>query len=154
MNGKEHIVNSVPRGFVTSEVDKATPGLPQDHPGPGCSANNSTVIEMAQCPRFNRCSAPICPIDEDWRDRGHRKGEPVCAYLRRYAKDPLWGQKQGSVPTEVWSRVVEVYPQVIERYTPIKKVLERASGSPFRTVVTRRERRLDKSVERRRGLDE
>ena len=99
--------------------------------------NNKTAIEMAQCPRFDRCCAPICPIDTDWRKRVHRKGESVCAYLRRYAKDPLWGQKQGSVPTELWLKVVEVYPQVIARYAPLKKTLKRASVSPFRTVVKR-----------------
>ena len=98
---------------------------------------NKTVTEMAQCPRFDRCCAPICPIDTDWRTRAHRKGEPVCAYLRRYAKDPLWGQKQGSVPTEVWLKVAEVYPEVIERYAPLKKTLKRASGSPFRSVGKR-----------------
>ena len=99
--------------------------------------NNKTVIQMAQCPRFDRCCAPICPIDTDWGERVHQKGEPVCAYLRRYAKDPLWGQKQVTVPTELWLRVVEAYPQVIARYVPIKKALKRASGSPFRTVVKR-----------------
>ena len=97
--------------------------------------NNKTAIEMAQCPRFDQCCAPICPIDTDWRKRAHRKDEPVCAYLRRYAKDPLWGQKQGVVPTELWSRIVEVYPQVIARYAPLKKALKRASDSPFRIVV-------------------
>jgi hypothetical protein len=99
--------------------------------------NDKTVIEMAHCPRFDHCCAPICPIDTDWRKRAHRKDEPVCAYLRRYAKDPLWGQKQGVVPTELWSRIGEVYPQVIERYAPLKKSLNRASVSPFRSVGKR-----------------
>ena len=106
--------------------------------------NNKTVIQMAQCPRFDQCCAPICPIDTDWRERAHRKGEPVCAYLRRYAKDPLWGQKKGSVPTELWLKVVAVYPQVIARYGPLKQVLKRSSSSPFRTVITKREQELDK----------
>ena len=97
--------------------------------------NNDSVTGMAQCPRFDRCSAPICPIDKDWKERVHLKGERVCAYLRRYAKDPLWGEKQGTVPTELWLKVVAVYPQVIARYVPIKKALKRASDSPFRTVV-------------------
>ena len=99
--------------------------------------NDKTVIEMAHCPRFDQCCAPICPIDTDWRERVHRKGEPVCAYLRYYAKDPLWGQKQGSVPTELWLKVVEVYPEVIARYAPLKKTLKRASVSPFRSVGKR-----------------
>ena len=113
---------------------------------------NKTVTEMAQCPRFDRCCAPICPIDTDWRTRAHRKGEPVCAYLRRYVKDPLWGQKQGSVPTELWLKVVEVYPEVIERYAPLKQALKRASSSPCRTVITRRERGPNKSARGREGL--
>ena len=114
--------------------------------------NNDSVTGMAQCPRFDHCSAPICPIDTDWRKRAHRKGEPVCAYLRRYAKDPLWGQKQGTVPTELWLKVVEVYPQVIERYGPLKQVLKRSSSSPFRTVITKREQEPDKSVQGRGDL--
>ena len=107
--------------------------------------NDKTVIEMAHCPRFDQCCAPICPIDTDWRERAHRKDESVCAYLRRYAKDPLWGQKQGVVPTELWLKVVAVYPQVIERYGPLKQVLKRSSSSPFRTVITKREQEPDKS---------
>ena len=107
--------------------------------------NDRKVIEMEHCPRFDHCCAPICPIDTDWRKRAHRKGEPVCAYLRRYAKDPLWGQKQGTVPTELWLKVVEVYPQVIARYGPLKQVLKRSSSSPFRTVITKREQEPDKS---------
>ena len=114
--------------------------------------NDKTVIEMAHCPRFDQCCAPICPIDTDWRKRAHRKGEPVCAYLRRYAKDPLWGQKQGTVPTELWLKVVEVYPQVIARYGPLKQVLKRSSSSPFRTVITKREQEPDKSVQGRGDL--
>ena len=72
---------------------------------------------------------------KDWRDRTHLKGEPVCAYLRRYAKDPLWGGQRGSIPTALWLRVVEVYPQAKEQYVSLKKAPKRASGSPFRAVV-------------------
>ena len=72
---------------------------------------------------------------KDWRDRTHLEGEPVCAYLRRYAKAPLWCGQKGSIPTELWLRVVEVYPQAKEQYVSIKKALKPASGAPFRTVV-------------------
>ena len=72
---------------------------------------------------------------KDWRDRTHLEGEPVCAYLRRYAKDPLWRGQKGSIPTELWLRVVQVYPQAKEQYVSIKKALKPASGAPFRTVV-------------------
>jgi hypothetical protein len=37
------------------------------------------------CPRFDHCNAPICPVD-DWVRGHHVKGEPVCFYLREAAK--------------------------------------------------------------------
>ena len=34
---------------------------------------------MERCPRYIRCSAPICPLDKDKDKRsGPFRGEPVC----------------------------------------------------------------------------
>ena len=33
---------------------------------------------MQQCPKFIRCSAPNCPLDNDQEDRDYIKGEPIC----------------------------------------------------------------------------
>lgn len=33
---------------------------------------------MEQCPKFDKCSAPICPLDKDKHLRVYYKGEPVC----------------------------------------------------------------------------
>ncbi len=33
---------------------------------------------MKLCPKFIRCSAPICPLDIDQDDRTYVKGEPKC----------------------------------------------------------------------------
>lgn len=35
---------------------------------------------MRRCPKFNSCSAPICPLDKDWKSRV--KGGDICPYLR------------------------------------------------------------------------
>lgn len=42
---------------------------------------------MRLCPRFDRCSAPICPLDIDQDRRDFLKGEPVCRLpkAKRYA---------------------------------------------------------------------
>ena len=100
-----------------------------------CPLAPAVCLLRKQIKLFEERKMKVFVRTKDWRDRTHLKGEPVCAYLRRYAKDPLWGQKQGVVPTELWLKVAEVYPQVIARYAPLKKTLKRASGSPFRTVV-------------------
>jgi hypothetical protein len=82
------------------------------------------------CPKFDRCSAPVCPVDPNWRDSVYRKGEPTCFYMRLHAKNALEGQKQGSVPSELRIRVIEVYDEIIDRYAPLKTALEKASKSP------------------------
>ena len=60
---------------------------------------------MKECPRFDKCNAPICPLDPDVLDRVHAKGEAVCHYLRLYVKNALWGLKTGSVPAKLPIRV-------------------------------------------------
>ena len=85
---------------------------------------------MEECPRFDDCGAPICPLDPDVLDRVHAKGEAVCHYLRLYVKNALWGLKPGSLPANLPIRVAEVYPQLIARYGPLKDALLRAAKSP------------------------
>jgi hypothetical protein len=39
------------------------------------------------CPKWQRCNAPICPADPNWRRSAHLPGERVCFYLTERAKD-------------------------------------------------------------------
>ena len=43
-------------------------------------------MEMIDCPRFDRCSAAICPLDPGWRKRVHAFGDRVCAFMLEAAK--------------------------------------------------------------------
>ena len=43
-------------------------------------------MEINECPKFDRCSAPICPLDPYWNESTYLRGEPVCLYLREAAK--------------------------------------------------------------------
>ena len=85
---------------------------------------------MKECPRFEGCNAPICPLDPDVLDRAHVKGDPVCHYLRLYVKRALWGLKAGSVPANLTIRIVAVYSRLTARYGPLKDALLRAAKSP------------------------
>jgi hypothetical protein len=88
-----------------------------------------SIDESIECPRFDGCSAPICPIDPKWAERGCRKGEAVCFYLRRHAKNPLQATNTGSVPEGLAQRVVQAFPKICARYVTIKNSLERAALS-------------------------
>jgi hypothetical protein len=85
--------------------------------------------ESIECPRFDGCSAPICPIDPKWAERGCRKGEAVCFYLRRHAKNALQATNTGSVPEGLAQRVVQAFPKICARYVTIKTSLKRAALS-------------------------
>lgn len=42
--------------------------------------------EPQQCPRFEKCNAPICPLDRQWRERKYHQGERICFYLTEAMK--------------------------------------------------------------------
>ena len=44
-------------------------------------------ITMEQCPKFHHCSAPLCPLDPDWRRRKMLQGEHLCHYLCEASKE-------------------------------------------------------------------
>ena len=85
---------------------------------------------MEECPRFDGCNAPICPLDPYVLDTVHVKGNPVCNYLRLYVKNALWGLKPGSLPANLPIRVAELYTLLFFRYAPLKAALLRAAKSP------------------------
>jgi len=41
---------------------------------------------MQECPKFIGCSAPICPLDPDWKLRVVENGDRVCFFMRENAK--------------------------------------------------------------------
>jgi hypothetical protein len=85
---------------------------------------------MKECPRFDGCCAPICPLDPDVLDRAHIKGDPICHYLRLYVKRALWGLKTGSIPANLTIRIAAAYSRLTARYGPLKRTLERVANSP------------------------
>lgn len=38
-----------------------------------------TTVPMARCPRYARCSAPLCPLDPDIHHRVWVRGDPLCS---------------------------------------------------------------------------
>jgi hypothetical protein len=81
----------------------------------------------AACPRWSKCSAPICPLDPHWYRRRHANGERICLWLREWAKDPSgarWGHALGG---EGAVRVAGVAPLILTRWSDIRAKLRAAS---------------------------
>lgn len=78
------------------------------------------------CPRFSKCSAPICPLDSDWAKRTHLRGEPVCLYLREIVKVGGEARLSGAVPYETIQAIRNHIKPISARYVHIRRALERA----------------------------
>lgn len=85
-----------------------------------------------QCPKWEKCNAPLCPLDPDWQKTRHLKGEPVCHWLRMYAKQPVEGRFHGILRDEMAEQVVVVYRMANESYGALRTALERAAKSGAR----------------------
>ena len=44
------------------------------------------MIEPSRCPRYESCSAPLCPLDARWESRHYVRGEPICGLVLETAK--------------------------------------------------------------------
>ena len=91
-------------------------------------------MKRTKCIRFAKCNAPICPLDKGFENSVHLKGEPVCLYLREYSKPHARDNLRGSISKEHYQAIEDAYPIVIERYSPIKKVLTEAADRPSKLI--------------------
>lgn len=94
------------------------------------------------CPRFSRCSAPLCPHDADWHKRRQLKGEPVCFYLREAVKPGGRAMLDGSLPSEMAEGVLRAVPAMVATAGTLRRALQRAStqGSKLAAGVALRSR--------------
>ena len=69
-------------------------------------------MDMELCPKYDRCSAPICPLDPHWRESTYLEGERVCLYLRELAKGGDLGCR-GSLPRGMALIVGRAYQQIV-----------------------------------------
>ena len=85
------------------------------------------MILPESCPKFEKCSANICPLDRDWKSRSHLRGEPICFYLREYVKQAGRYKLRGYIPREMINQIVEVLPEINTRHADIKNRLKRSA---------------------------
>ena len=95
---------------------------------------NTMQVKPKDCPKFDACSVPICPLDDNWRNSWHLSGEPVCLYLRQAAK-------QACIPQHMTEKVSKAYLEILSSLSPnfndIKRRLSRAALSPSKIDTAR-----------------
>lgn len=85
-----------------------------------------STIPMRDCPKYTICSAPICPLDPDWRKRVHAPSERVCFYLTEAAKEGAQARFGCGGLDDLYRQVSEVMPAICTRHPAIAYTVERA----------------------------
>lgn len=82
------------------------------------------------CPRYERCSVPICPLDPDWPTAAHLPGEPVCPYLLASGKA---GAAEHYADSPVYTAALIPLPLITARFPAIARAVTRAARYGLRT---------------------
>ncbi len=90
------------------------------------------------CPRFDSCAAPICPLDADWRLRTHVRDERVCGILLESMKPDAEANLRGVSAGKVLQAIVAVRGEVFARHGPIRRAAEKASRTGSKLAAAER----------------
>lgn len=89
------------------------------------------------CPKWERCSVPLCPLDPGVFKRTMRDDEPVCYYLSEAVKNDAEAIFRRRGRAELFAEVSRLIPAMCARWGRVKRALERAKtkGSRMATVA-------------------
>lgn len=94
-------------------------------------------MEMNRCPKFESCSANICPLDNEWFKRSDVRGEPVCFFMRESVKDGAHEVFERYGLSELFDTCRELNPPIVARWPRIGRELHRSTSNPL--LLGRRE---------------
>jgi hypothetical protein len=84
------------------------------------------MLSMLDCPKYQKCNAPVCPIDSAWARRLNQREDATCFYLCESVKEDSQALFQGAGLGELYERIHQVIPAMVERHPRIRNALDRA----------------------------
>lgn len=84
------------------------------------------------CPKWDKCNAPLCPLDPDLFKRVMRNDEPVCYYLTEAVKADAEAVFRRRGRGELFEVISKLIPAMSSRWGRIRHALERAKTSGSR----------------------
>jgi len=104
---------------------------------------------LEDCPRYERCNAPICPLDVNWRRSAHLSVERVCFWLCEWSKSGGEARVRALLPTDVAGAVEGAHEAITQASLPlprghgvIRRALAAAATSGSRLEAGKRLQRL------------
>ena len=88
-------------------------------------------LSSCHCPRYLGCSAPICPLDPGClTEATHLAGERICSYITELCKPDGAATLRQFLELEIAERVIQRGPQILERFSSIRRVCARSALNP------------------------
>lgn len=91
-------------------------------------------LSLYECPKFQHCNAPICPLDSDWRKRKHFNGDRVCFYLIEAQKHDSKAVFDTYGKGDLYEVMRNLTNDIANAYSPIKYLLEKAKLTSSRMI--------------------
>lgn len=89
-------------------------------------------MHMRQCPKFETCSANLCPLDPDWEKRRHHNGDPVCFYMRESVKHGASLAFLTSGLQEIYEACERVRDPICDKWGVIAHEIDRSRSAGLR----------------------
>lgn len=121
--------------------DMTGAGFESELHGKGSDAQTDAQARIQnprECPRFEHCAAPICPLDPEWRARRHLVGDPLCLYLREAVKPEAEANLSPHLPRATIESVLSVVPTIAARHGDIRRRLAKAARASSKLASSRR----------------
>ena len=67
---------------------------------------------LRQCPKWDSCNVPVCPLDAHWRKATQLHGEGACRWLREIGKQGGEARISPVLPREVYEKVSQAHREL------------------------------------------
>lgn len=92
----------------------------------------------SNCPKFNKCSAALCPLDAQWKIRSMTPGDSICFYLSEGVKAGAEARFDGVSDEGIFNQARVALPEMIASSNTLKRRLERAAKNGSRVDAIKR----------------
>ena len=88
------------------------------------------MSKMYQCPKYESCEAPLCPLDEEWNTRKMVQDENLCHYLCEASKEGVIERFEGRHDEPILTEAFSLSEEMRKYSKALDRGLERASNAP------------------------
>ena len=97
------------------------------------STNPQPALDCPKkCPKFNKCNAPVCPLDAEWQKRKHISGDKCCVYLLETAKIDAKANFAGAGLSNMYEAIKVVKQDILSSSASINRAYSRATSAASR----------------------